>query len=233
MKHVILILPGPDWIQLSNVARKVAIHPTDYVFTTQTIIRSLEKELDTLKIHVVGHGDASSVGEMTPQDLADVIASSKYRGAGLKVRIDSCQSAADLGMAKLNVAQQVCVSLTNDHNMKGVVVEGTVDSSITGFAGSGTRQVHGADSNIELAVEAVVITCNKREILEAKQIAAGWNEAMKPGQIKALSIQVRAKTEKFFSDLFECLTDFQKATGFELLLDKTYKKYKESYIVRT
>jgi hypothetical protein len=232
MKHVILILPNPDWIQLSNVARKVAIHPTDYVFTTKTIAGALKKETDTCKIHVVGHGDVEDVGGMSPEDLAKIIASSDCGSAGLKIRIDTCNSAADLGQAKLNVAQKVCLCLANMYKMKGVTVEGTVDSSITGFAGTRSRQVHGKDSDIESAVETVVVMCNKKEIAEAKTIAAGWDEAMNPGQIKGLATQVRAKTDKFFSDLFECLTAFQNATGFELLLNKTHQKYKAAYIIK-
>src|ERR1700745_3412497 len=128
---------------------------------------------------------------MSPEDLAKIIASSDCGSAGLKIRIDTCNSAADLGQAKLNVAQKVCLCLANMYKMKGVTVEGTVDSSITGFAGTRSRQVHGKDSDIE-SIEQAANTILKHRGLSAMLMFLTILTALLQVEVTPLPVQVAA-----------------------------------------
>ena len=98
-KQAALILPGPDWIQLTNIHRKLEKHKDMLLLTTTTIAGEMLDGVE--KIVVVGHGGKAPdvmVG-ITPEALVALISRTNFKKG--KLRLDTRAIQATIPLSRL------------------------------------------------------------------------------------------------------------------------------------
>jgi hypothetical protein len=216
-KQAALILPGPDWIQLTNINRKMEKHK-DMLLLTKTTIAG--QTLDGVeKVVVVGHGlKAPSVMQgITPVELADLISKTNFKKG--KLRLDTCYSAYDGIVA----AAPLVAAELKKKNLKEIVVSGTVGPSITGW--DSKRGVVKDDSFAEdvlMVIQGTLEIVHDAKLTEAKESADKWKENASSVEIAALATEVAAKTKPFFNDFLKVLNS-PVFSG--IMKKKNYKAY--------
>lgn len=218
-KQAALILPGPDWIQLTNIHRKLEKHKDMVLLTTTTIAGEMLDGVE--KIVVVGHGGKAPdvmVG-ITPEALVALISRTNFKKG--KLRLDTCYSGYDTVVAAAPlVAQEL-----KKKNLKEIIVSGTTGPSITGWdAKRGVVK----DSALHTAgvIQSTLEIVHNAKLAEAKTSAKKWRENLSSADIGKLAAEVGAKTKPFFDEFLAVLSHPNHAA---ILEDKVTSKYKEYF----
>lgn len=232
MRHVVLLLPKPDWIQLSNVHRKMENHPTAEIYTISTLKGKLSSPPAVHKIHCVGHGSPTSAQHISTPDLAKAIKESGLPDGETEIRLDTCSSAFDFGKSGMqNFAQQLLATLkAKPYEYKKLKTSGTTGSSVTGFiAGREVVLPNRLSQDMAGQAQNVISVLYYEELNRAKLLAAGFSESMSHSEIKSLAAQVSAATEGFFLFFKKYLKNYEACSGQQILADKDTDKYKQTY----
>ena len=241
MSHVFLILPQPDWIQLSNVSVKFTKHGVNAeAYTLTTCAGKLASKVVD-KIHIIGHGNAQGPVHCSITQIADALKASRMPD-GTKLRLDTCSSAGTIaswkswfGAATPNFAQALIAKLKSiPYNYKTLTVEGTVGSSITGFI-TGREVVDPQQQQAAGAAQEVLMILFWNELGAAENLVqTRWNENLSSADIRTLATDVRRQTDDFFTYFRKYLNNLQGAKGTAVLMAKQGKGtpaavYKKQY----
>lgn len=234
-KHLIILLNGWDWVQLTNVHKYVAKHGSGDVDVTT--LRRLSGALRGLgndsKIHIVGHGEPNSFAQgsgTTPEDLADDINQDLPLNTRIKIRVDTCSSAvADVN--NHTAAQTIKTRLVATHGRRAndIEVTGTVGPSVTGIDGKrivvDPNQVPTA-ATIQSTLEFVY----RDGIAQATNLCATINGNSQSAAIKAAAQRAWGFTQGFFGDFEYLLNNWAvHANGSDLVVAHNNKQHKVAY----
>lgn len=168
-KKCILLLPNPDFLQMSNVYKYMTTSQYDAVFTPTTMAlfqsgtdqykdngfrpSSTQPQIGpwTEKILIMGHGNRGTVSGISVADLISCILESgvffsRPADNALKLKFDTCYGAADApqGQTILSVLEQVKIGLKSATAELGIQttinVSGGIGPIISAFPGKGTRR---------------------------------------------------------------------------------------------
>ena len=231
MSHVLLVLPNPDWIQLTNVYLKFDKHLFTEAYTLTTLPGKLASLTQNSKIHVIGHGNCYGPQHSTVPGVAQALKDSGMPDNGTTIRLDTCSSAGVVPKGLQNFAQNLSTTLkASPFSFKNVKVEGTVGASITGFK-EGREVVDPATMPYARDAQGVMSVLFYDEISQAASlIAKGWRENLSSSDIRMLAFQVHLKTSEFFKCFRKYLINFPKVKGTPaILLDKQTAHYKDKY----
>lgn len=231
MSHILLVLPDPDWIQLSNVYMKFHRHMFTEAYTLTTISGKLDRMPANSKIHIIGHGDEKGpvIGgkSLSVNVVGDALRASKMPDNPTSIRLDTCSSAAKASGG--NFSQLLLQDLQKGTpKYTKIRVEGTIGASITGFKEG--REVIDPNS-IDMAEDAqeVMEILYMDEIQEATRLAGTWSETLFSGDIRMLAFNVHLKTDEFFKSFRKYLINFGRFSNTSVLLNKKTSTYKKSY----
>jgi hypothetical protein len=207
MAHLIILLGGWDWIQLSNVHKIVLKHGVANVNITTLLPASLTPALAALvnndKIHVVGHGGPNVFdvhAGTTPTGLADLIHADLPVNTTVKIRVDTCSSADDAG-GGATTARTIRDRLVVDHGRDAahISVSGTLGPSVTGAPGQ-RIVVNGAQVAQAANAQTMLERLHANSITRAEAAVLNVALASTDAQIKTQAERVYFQTKQFFEE---------------------------------
>ena len=234
-KHLIILLDGWDWVQLTNVHKYVAKHGSGNVDVTtlHKMAAAVGGLGDDSKIHIVGHGGPNSFAQgcgTTPLDLADKIHRNLQLDTRIKIRVDTCSSAVADGNGH-TAAQTIKTRLVTQHlrNANHIEVSGTTGPSVTGIDGKrivvDPNEVDTA-STIQTTLEHVY----RYGIHQATQLCGTLNGNSTSAAIKQAAQQAWGYTQEFFSDFEYLLNNWAVITqSVDLTMTHNGAQHKVAY----
>ena len=126
----LIVLPGPDYTQMSNIDRYVTERQYTEVYTLQTVVGKLSA--NTMKIVVIGHGGSGMIVGSTLGGLAAAITLSGAMDESrvvLKLGIDTCYAGHGGDQSVLNRLKAMLP------NSRPVQLSGGEGPTITGVHG--------------------------------------------------------------------------------------------------
>lgn len=204
MAHLVILLDGWDWIQLSNIHKLVLKHGTNAVRITTLQPASLTAALGALvngdKLHVVGHGGANCFADdagTTPAGLADLIHQHLPADTDIKIRVDTCSSAE--GDQNGNSTARTMRDRLQHHGRQRITVSGTVGPSVTGAPG---RRIVVAADEVDRAgdMQTMLERVHKSSIDRAVGIVMAVERDSTDAQIKTIAERCHMHTKNFFGE---------------------------------
>ena len=231
-KHLIILLDGWDWNQLTNVHKYVLKHGQGDVATT--CILNAPNAVNGLgnnsKIHIVGHGGPNRFAHSSPTAVADIIHNNLQPHLTVKIRIDTPSSA----LADLNgdtAAQTLRNRLVTHHNRNGeqISVSGTTGPSVTGIGGKRIVVIPNQLATVE-TLQTALRYIYRDGIQEATLVANNLPDSPSNAQIKQAARDVWGHTQGFFNDFEHLLNNWATLSGSNaLVIDHRHGDHKITY----
>jgi hypothetical protein len=223
--HVVLILPSPDWIQLTNVQRKIDKYKTKHLYTMTTIVGKL-KGIKDVVLHVVGHGNMLGPCHTTIDNLAETIFKSDLED-GSKIKLETCESASLLVTSSFC---EILLKYLKDKKYGGytnLTIVGSVGCSITGFK-SGHQYVLAGKEGIVGFYQSLLEKIHSTDLTKAKNAMSGWNDNLDEITIEKMAFDVDKNTTSFFNGL-ELYIKTINTSSFQIISDiNAYKQQLQS-----
>ncbi|MEM9553660.1 MAG: hypothetical protein AAGC60_05325 [Acidobacteriota bacterium] len=230
--HLVILLGGWDWVQLTNVHAKVAKHGDANVrvstVSNATLPAALQALTNTAKIHVVGHGGPNVfLGGTSPTQLADRIHTDLPPGTTLSIRVDTCSSGViALGNTAAGTIKARLVA--QGRNAGDLTASGTTGASVTGVVGK-RLVVDPAEVDTAAIIQAVLEHhVHKTAVDQARAVAAGLALGASSQTIKTAARQAWTHTQGFFADFEHLLNNWHLApfNGNQLVLSHALNAHK-------
>ncbi len=196
MSKVLLLLPGPDCIQLSNVHKYITQRGYTQAYTLTTVRGKLDGKVE--KILIIGHGDVGKVVNASINEVADAIVNSGIgKDFKLKIGMDTCHAAQST-----TTVQSALIQLRNKLKQlapqASFSIMGGEGPTITG--GYGKRLVIDPDQ-VDLIGEIQVRLLKKHGFGNSIYYPpAQWKETLDSATIIKLAEAVNQMTKLFFSE---------------------------------